>query len=68
MDFKQRFISSLRVPERPRSAAYCGKLPDPRKIRRDHELLRSIEVDFNKSQANIVVGSEEIMPQTLNPQ
>jgi len=46
MDYRQKFIHSLRGPDRPRSAAVCGKLPDPRKLRRDTELLKSIEMNL----------------------
>ena len=46
MDYRQKFIHSLRGADRPRSAAVCGKLPDPRKYRRDSEMLHSIHMNL----------------------
>jgi hypothetical protein len=40
MDFKQKFVKSLRVPDRPFSAAVA---PDRRKVRRDAELIKRIQ-------------------------
>lgn len=41
MDFKQKFVKSLRVPDRPFSAAGVGL--DRRKLRRDAELIKKIQ-------------------------
>ena len=41
MDFKQKFVKSLRVPDRPFSAAGVG--PARRKMRRDAELIKRIQ-------------------------
>jgi len=38
MDYRQRFVKSLRVPDRPYSAAFTNN----RKIKRDQELINSL--------------------------
>ena len=55
---RKKFIHSLRGADRPRSAAVSGKLPDPRKWRRDSELLKSIEMNLANQTQQLPVRGE----------
>lgn len=57
MDYKQRFVASLRKPDRPNSAY---TIPDQRKLRRNESLLKKLlenEQDLDNKSKNIQIKS-----------